>query len=61
MTIISPVSSFNSTIPSTGCCPAGWREFWRAESARLGSDWISIAETISPILHRLAASLAVSS
>jgi hypothetical protein len=38
------------TFPST----ANGREFWRAESQRLGSDWISIGETVTAIMRHLA-------
>jgi hypothetical protein len=38
-----------SIIPSSNL-----REFWRAESVRLGSDWLSVAEVVSSILRRLA-------
>jgi hypothetical protein len=31
-------SSLYMTISSTGSCPADWREWWRAESARCGTD-----------------------
>jgi hypothetical protein len=38
-----------ATIPSSVA-----REFWRHESRRLGSDWISIAEVVTAIMYRLA-------
>jgi hypothetical protein len=50
-TIISPASIFNSTISST----ANAREWWSAESRRCGSDWIGVAQVVSEIMHRLAA------
>ena len=31
-------------IPSTGCCPADWRAWWREQSVVDGTDW--------PALHR---------
>ncbi len=39
----------------TAASTANAREFWRAESQRLGSDWIGLAEVVSGILYRLAA------
>jgi hypothetical protein len=33
-----------------------WRAWWAEESARTGSDWISIAKTVTAIMHRLAGS-----
>jgi hypothetical protein len=36
--------TIHATIPSTGCCPADWRLWWRTESERVGTDW--------PSLHR---------
>src|SRR5215471_8254050 len=41
-TIISPASTFNSTIRSTGCCASDWRQWWAVESGRVGSDWPSV-------------------
>lgn len=45
-----------ATIPSSIV-----REFWRAESQRLGSDWVSLGETVTAILNQLATSLRCSS
>jgi hypothetical protein len=39
-----------ATIPSSVA-----REFWAAESRRVGSDWKSVGELVAAILHRLAA------
>jgi hypothetical protein len=36
---------------STGTCLAEWR----AESHRVGSDWVSISDAVVSILHRLRA------
>jgi hypothetical protein len=30
------------------------REWWAAESVELGTDWISVAGTVSAIMHQLA-------
>jgi hypothetical protein len=38
-----------TTIPST----LDWREFWRAESVRLGFDWPSIVATHLTIVDQL--------
>jgi hypothetical protein len=32
-----------------------WREFWRLESARTGSDWISLFDAAGAALSRLRA------
>jgi hypothetical protein len=37
------------TFPSTAVA----REFWAAESKRLGTDWVSIAEVVTAIMYRL--------
>jgi hypothetical protein len=39
------------TAPST----ANWCDWWAAESERIGSGWISIAETVTAIMSRLSA------
>jgi len=41
-----------TTIPSTGCCPADWREFWRVH----GTSWRSLIELHFEICDRLRAS-----
>jgi hypothetical protein len=48
-TIIRPLSIHNST----GTDPEGWRRWWAAESIRIGTNWIGIAETITAILLRV--------
>jgi hypothetical protein len=54
MSTLIPASTVcNPTIPSTGIGLEGWREFWRTESARTGSDWIGVAELRLAIIHRL--------
>ena len=57
--IISSAASKSSEI--TACSTDNWREYWRDESVRTGTDWISISETVSAILFRLADESAVSS
>jgi len=51
-------------IPTAPCKPsaeiiplstANAREWWAVESRRVGSDWVSIAEVVAAIMHRLAA------
>jgi len=54
-TIISPASTFNSTIPSTGIDPTGWHRWWHLESARVGTDWRSLLDAASAALSRLHA------
>jgi hypothetical protein len=34
----------STTLPSTGCGPEGWREYWSAESVRVGSNWRNFFE-----------------
>ena len=41
---------------STGSCPADWREFWRLEPARAGSDWRSLVRLHFQIGDQLRAS-----
>jgi len=48
-TIILLISIHNST----GTDPAGWREFWRLESARVGTNWISLLDAAEAALSRL--------
>jgi hypothetical protein len=31
------------------------RSWWAEESVRVGTDWVSVAETVTGILHRLRA------
>jgi hypothetical protein len=45
------MSTSSITQSSSGSCP---REYWAAESKRLGSDWISIATTVAAVLRNLA-------
>jgi hypothetical protein len=47
----------SSIIPLTGCCPADWRAWWVAESERIGTNWIGVAEVVSSIMLRLASAL----
>jgi hypothetical protein len=44
------MSSSSLTLPST----ENARLWWAYESKRIGSDWISIAEVVTAIMHRLA-------
>jgi DNA-binding transcriptional ArsR family regulator len=46
------LSSFSTQPRSTACCAAEWQ---RLESERAGTDRITIAETVSAIMYRLAA------
>jgi hypothetical protein len=41
------------TIRSTGCCPSDWRDWWRDESIRQGTDWKTLAEGAETALRRL--------
>jgi hypothetical protein len=50
-TIISPPSICNSTVPST----LDWREWWRAESRQLGTDWRGLISLHLEICNRLQA------
>jgi hypothetical protein len=43
-------TSFNIATNST----ANARQWWAAESQRIGTDWIGIAETVCNIMHQLA-------
>jgi len=45
--------TIHATIPSTGCGPDGWREFWRIESRRVGSDWVSLIDCAQAVLSEL--------
>jgi hypothetical protein len=47
---------FDLSLPSTGTDPAGWRRYWAIEARRCGSDWISIAQTVSGIMYTLVGS-----
>jgi hypothetical protein len=49
-------SSFEITIRSTGCCPADWRQWWRIESERIGTNWRSLIELDLEICDDLRAS-----
>jgi len=40
---------------SVAISTANAREWWAAESVKLGSDWLSLAETVTSIMYRLAA------
>jgi hypothetical protein len=42
-----------ATITSTGTDPAGSREYWRAESRRCGSDWVSLLDATDQALRHL--------
>jgi hypothetical protein len=45
----------SATVTSTGTDPAGWRRWWRIESARSGSDWRSLINLHFEICNRLQA------
>jgi hypothetical protein len=36
------------TIPSSSL-----REFWRQESRRCGTDWLTLTDTVERVLHKL--------
>lgn len=60
MTIITASTSADkpeaaSTAISTGSCPVEWREWWRDESVRLGTDWKTILGGAETALRRLYA------
>jgi hypothetical protein len=46
-------SSVEILTTSTGLNPAGWREFWRAESARVGTDWHSLLHQHHRVFQQL--------
>jgi len=48
------MSTSSSTITGASSCATRRREYWLAESKRLGADWISIATLVSAVLHNLA-------
>jgi hypothetical protein len=50
-----------TTITSTGSNPDGWRLWWREERRRCGTNWISLSETVTAVIYRLAASSSVPS
>jgi hypothetical protein len=40
----SPTShKLDVTVVSTGIDPTGWRAWWREQSVRDGTDWVSLA------------------
>jgi len=41
------------TAGSTSTDAAGWREFWRTESHRCGTDWTSLLEAADQVLRKL--------
>jgi hypothetical protein len=47
--------SSQSTIASTGACPADWRRWWQHESERVGTDWQSLLAASGAALSRLSA------
>jgi hypothetical protein len=49
--VTAPVIS--ATVISTGTDPAGWRQWWAAQSQRDGADWRSLLDQHQDILNRL--------
>jgi hypothetical protein len=44
-----------TTVTSTGCCPADWRDYWRTESVRCGTNWQTLLEAAETALRQLYA------
>jgi hypothetical protein len=45
----------NTTTPSTGTDPAGWRQWWAVQSRLDGTDWRSLIGLHFEICNRLQA------
>src|SRR5262249_3194500 len=54
---ITSSASINPDIAAvvTARSTTDWRAYWAAESVRIGTDWIGIAETVTAIMSRLTA------
>jgi hypothetical protein len=56
MSLLLNSSAWHKLEAATLSSTLNWRAWWAEESARTASDWMSIAKTVTAIMHRLAGS-----